>query len=197
MMGTWWKRCDRRTDRQTDGRTDGRTGGRNEPVKNPWQKLSVSWPAEVINKCEWPYEQTLNFMFYKNQSLMFQNNKRKLCWQCQNKLARIPCQSVKMLSPSNELFFEESQWTLSSSNKDPRRIRKASVKIYELCLCLRWFPEAMPKMLPLFPLDKMAAISQTIFPDAFLWMQNFILWLKFLWSVFITVQLTITHHSFI
>ena len=25
MMGTWWKRCDRRTDRQTDGRTDGRT----------------------------------------------------------------------------------------------------------------------------------------------------------------------------
>ena len=23
MMGTWWKRCDRRTDRQTDGRTDG------------------------------------------------------------------------------------------------------------------------------------------------------------------------------
>ena len=23
MMGTWWKRCDRRTDGQTDGRTDG------------------------------------------------------------------------------------------------------------------------------------------------------------------------------
>ena len=23
MMGTWWKRCDRRTDRQTDGQTDG------------------------------------------------------------------------------------------------------------------------------------------------------------------------------
>ena len=25
IMGTWWKRCDRRTDRQTNGQTDGRT----------------------------------------------------------------------------------------------------------------------------------------------------------------------------
>ena len=115
MMIRWWehgeKRCDRRTDRQTDGRTDRRTDGRTEwtshiaacsQLKNPWQKLSVCWPAEVIKKCEWPYEQTLNFMFYKNQSLMFQNNKLKLCWQCQNKLTRIPCQSVKMLSSSND-----------------------------------------------------------------------------------------------
>ena len=30
MMGTWWKRCDRRTDRQTDGQTDGRTDGLNQ-----------------------------------------------------------------------------------------------------------------------------------------------------------------------
>ena len=30
MMGTWWKRCDRRTDRQTDRRTDRQTDGLNQ-----------------------------------------------------------------------------------------------------------------------------------------------------------------------
>ena len=40
--------------------------------------------------------------------------------------------------------------------------------------------------------DKMAAISQTIFSDAFLWMKSFAFWLKFYWSLFLRVQLTIT-----
>ena len=35
------------------------------------------------------------------------------------------------------------------------------------------------------PLDKMAAISQTIFSGAFSWMKSFIFWLKFHWSLFI------------
>ena len=35
------------------------------------------------------------------------------------------------------------------------------------------------------PPDKMAAISQTIFSDAFLWMKSFVLWLKFHWSLFL------------
>ena len=30
MMGTWWKRCDRRTDGQTDRQTDRRTDGLNQ-----------------------------------------------------------------------------------------------------------------------------------------------------------------------
>ena len=38
----------------------------------------------------------------------------------------------------------------------------------------------------------MAAISQTIFLDAFSWMKSFIFWLKFHWSLFLRVQLTIT-----
>ena len=42
------------------------------------------------------------------------------------------------------------------------------------------------------PLDKMAAISQTIFSDAFPWMKNFIFRLKFHWSLFLRVQLIIT-----
>ena len=46
------------------------------------------------------------------------------------------------------------------------------------------------------PLDKMVAISQTIFSDAFLWMKSFIFQLQFHWSLFLSVQLTISHHWF-
>ena len=35
------------------------------------------------------------------------------------------------------------------------------------------------------PLDKMAAISQRIFSDAFSWMKSFAFWLKFHWSLFL------------
>ena len=38
------------------------------------------------------------------------------------------------------------------------------------------------------PLDTMAAISQTIFSDAFSWMKSFVVWLKFHWSLFLRVQ---------
>ena len=42
------------------------------------------------------------------------------------------------------------------------------------------------------PLDKMAAISQTIFSDAFPLIKFFVFLLKFHWSLFLRVQLTIT-----
>ena len=45
-------------------------------------------------------------------------------------------------------------------------------------------------------LDKMAAISQMIFWDAFSWMKSFVFCLKSHWSLFLMVQLTITRHSF-
>ena len=46
------------------------------------------------------------------------------------------------------------------------------------------------------PLDKMAAISQTIFSGAFSWMKSFVFWLKFYWSLFLRVQFTIIQHWF-
>ena len=46
------------------------------------------------------------------------------------------------------------------------------------------------------PVDKMAAISKTIFSDAFSWMKSLIFWLKFHWSVFLRVQLIITQNWF-
>ena len=44
--------------------------------------------------------------------------------------------------------------------------------------------------------DKMAAISQTIFSNAFSWMKMFEFWLKFHWSLFLRVQLIIFQHWF-
>ena len=45
--------------------------------------------------------------------------------------------------------------------------------------------------------DKMAAISQTIFSDAFSWMKSLVFFFKFHWSLFLRAQLTITQHWFI
>ena len=44
------------------------------------------------------------------------------------------------------------------------------------------------------PLDKMTAISQTVFSDALSWIKSFLLWLKFHWILFLRVQLTIAQH---
>ena len=44
-------------------------------------------------------------------------------------------------------------------------------------------------------LDKIAAISQTMFWDAFSWMKSFVFRLKFHWSLFLRGQLTKTQHG--
>ena len=44
------------------------------------------------------------------------------------------------------------------------------------------------------PLDKMAAISQTIFSCAFSWMKSFVSWFRFHRNLFLMVQLMITKH---
>ena len=49
-------------------------------------------------------------------------------------------------------------------------------------------------MFYLTPQDKMVAIRQMIFWDAFSWMKWFVFWLKFHWKWFQRVQLTINQH---
>ena len=44
--------------------------------------------------------------------------------------------------------------------------------------------------------DKIAAIFQTTFPNAFSWMKLCEFWLRFHWSLFLRVQLTIFRHWF-
>ena len=75
---------------------------------------------------------------------------------------------------------------------------------WEYWLWWRWYRVTIHKMprlfdinsLPLLSMAKMATFSQTIFSDAFSWMNNFVLRLKFRWRLFLRVQLTITQHWF-
>ena len=52
------------------------------------------------------------------------------------------------------------------------------------------------KMLTHWDRDKMAAIFQTTFSNAFSWMKMCKFWLRFLWGLFTRVQLTILQHWF-
>ena len=71
-------------------------------------------------------------------------------------------------------------------------IHAVQLKIYAhsshyIVFCYGWYTHP--------PMHKMAAISQTIFPDAFSWMKT-TFWLKFHWSLFVRVQLIMTRHWF-
>ena len=59
---------------------------------------------------------------------------------------------------------------------------------------LAWGQEVIISALTHLSLDKMAAILQTVFSDAFSWMKIFIFWSEFHWSLFLAVQLAITQH---
>ena len=63
-------------------------------------------------------------------------------------------------------------------------------------LTLKWHHQLYLYELTYFPLDKMDAISQTIFSDGLSWMKSFVFWLKLHWNLFLLVQLTMTLHWF-
>ena len=60
-------------------------------------------------------------------------------------------------------------------------------------ICHRW-GHLGPSLLTHWGRDKMAAVSQTTFLKTFSWMKMYEFWLKFHWSLFLRVQLTIFHH---
>ena len=55
-----------------------------------------------------------------------------------------------------------------------------------------WFSPSLPHL----PLDKMAAILQTTFSNAFSWMKNFVFRFEFPWSSSLMVQLAMSQHWF-
>ena len=80
-----------------------------------------------------------------------------------------------------KIFTEESNWSKLSKGTFPFRD----------VLGLYW---SLWPTLTHLPLDNMAIISQTIFSDEFSWMKSFVFWLKFHWSLFLRVQMTINKH---
>ena len=76
----------------------------------------------------------------------------------------------------------------------PRIVRLVSAS---LCFVLAHTNLLYSAALTYHPLDKMAAISQTIFSNAFSWIKRVLFWLIFHCNLFIRVQLTITPHWFV
>ena len=87
-----------------------------------------------------------------------------------------------------ELFL---QWLIVSNHHKPSVSAKVWYYMY-----IRHRNDTCAIHINSSPLDKMAAISQTVFSDAFSWMKSFIFWSNFYWSLFLRVQLTIFLHWF-
>ena len=133
------------------------------------------------------------------------NTEPKLLWWC-NCLHTLTCCFMADLM---WLMTINSFWevlVVPSSSGDDFNVLFISDNIKTLYLPLSWAVSAfhslsLAVLLPFKtlthpPLDKMATISQMVFSDAFLWMKWFVFWLKFHWSLFLRVQLTITQHWF-
>ena len=83
----------------------------------------------------------------------------------------------------------------SFMSKEPLKFQEQLYFNWDLPVCAATH---LPRDTPLthLPLGKMAAISHTIFSNAFSWMKSFIFCLKFHWSLFLRAQLTIFHQWF-
>ena len=85
------------------------------------------------------------------------------------------------------------QYTLSLSKENPHKLKmypstKMLMKVWSVMLLPSWLTHWGP--------DKMAAISQTTFSNVFSWMKMYEFRLRFHWSLFPRVQLTIFQHWF-
>ena len=92
-------------------------------------------------------------------------------------------QIVSFWSPINNKPAIAWCWTGNKTLSDPKMA---------LFIWLDIYGSFHLDVLTHLPQDKMAAISQTIFSDAFSLMKSFLFWLKFHWSLFLRFQLTIT-----
>ena len=74
--------------------------------------------------------------------------------------------------------------------------RNLLIEQFCCCQCVIHFCQSQGVLLTHWDRDKMAAISQTILSNAFSWMKMLEFQLKFHWSLFLRVQLTIFQHWF-
>ena len=78
-------------------------------------------------------------------------------------------------------------------------IKLASLAMYGLTNATWYWHDPLRQLqqsLPHWGRDNMAANFRRIFSDALSWMKSCVFWLKFHWSLFLMVQLTITQHWF-
>ena len=95
-------------------------------------------------------------------------------------------------------FTSSSPWQLMSAISMTTHVRHLhdNCSAYHLGKPVVWRGQSDYWNHVALSLDKMAAVSQTIFSGAFSWMKSLVFWFKFHWSLFLVVQLTITQYWF-
>ena len=111
---------------------------------------------------------------------------RLLCRSQLSNPSDLPC---LCLFPTNRC-----QWSIKSCSAQPRICKCVLKKFWpEAPLCqMQWANNGL-MLINSCPLDKIAAVSQRIFPYAISWMKSFLFWIRFHWSLFLRVQLTTQH----
>ena len=93
-------------------------------------------------------------------------------------------------------LFRKMHLNMSSANWQPFCLGlNALIVIVAGCRCLGTRHCLISALITLRP-GQMAAISHTTFSNAFYWMTMYEFWLRFHWSLFLRVQLTIFQHWF-
>ena len=87
--------------------------------------------------------------------------------------------------------FVLNPYIFFSKNREHLTIQKRGLDHHWECMRHRCSMVTFSFSLTDLPPDKIAAFSQTIFSDAFSWMNSFVNWLNFHWILFLRVQLTI------
>ena len=139
-----------------------------------------------IQICKWPYRNLYkiisNFWVWRN-------------WLNTNITSR------NLKSPATQLFVQLLALNYYKENIKTLHYRLLMRGIY-WCILLtkyQWIRKAFPCHhidLTLWGRDKMDAISQTTYSNAFSWMKMYEFRLKFHWSLFPWIQLTIFQHWF-
>ena len=107
------------------------------------------------------------------------------------------CNHYYMINALSLLLCDNSHWYLTKFHKDKKFPIHSNYSVtYPQCGTVMLATRIHIRYLTHLPLHKMATISQMRFSDAFSWMKSCIFWLKFYWSLFLRVQLTITQHCF-
>ena len=111
-------------------------------------------------------------------------------------------QSYKTVCLFNSLWPRDTRWWHRSGSKLPQVVAWRHQTITWFNVNHEFFCDIQlkafykKKFLTHWGRDKMDAISQTVFSNAFSWMKMCEFCLRFHWSLFLRVQLTIFHHWF-
>ena len=135
-----------------------------------WWLVAHLAPSHYLNLCwgivNWTLRNKLQWNFDQNTKFIIHENASE----------NVVCEMAAIL-------FKES-WVISPST------------VSQLGGSVLWLSGIWVKTLTHWGRDKMDAISQMTFSSAFSWMKMFELKLKFHWSLFLRVQLTIFQHWF-